>query len=165
MRTSRGSTVINVAVAFGAIIVLIVLAMVAFARGRARANDALRITDLAQMIVAFSDAHGDGAVLCAEDGTRPCGPGMPLRTCRIYQSACNGDARDDVTAQYVDLPTLSDPVWRTACSETQRTDCDYAFLRFDNLMDYDIAFSTEGKAVQGLASGRTHRVSQNGEWR
>ncbi|MCR4278601.1 MAG: type II secretion system GspH family protein [bacterium] len=165
MRKTRGFTVIELAVVFFIVGFLSILAMVSFHRASQQANDAKRMTSVQQALVSFADAYQSGAVLCSEDGSTSCGVGKALHTCRIYASTCSGDERDDVTTTYFDLTTFFDPVWGEPCREGAQINCDFSMLRFQNLTDFELGFSTEGKAVKGLTSGQAHSVSQNGEWK
>ena len=165
MRKTRGFTVIELVVVFAIVGFLAIMAIVAFNRASQRANDAERVTAIRQAVVSFANAYQDGAVLCSEDGKTACGIGTSLHTCRIYASECSGDERDDVTERYVDLKSFADPLWIEPCQEGSRSECDFAMLRFQNLTDYELGFSTEGSTVQGLVFGQSHSVTQNGEWK
>ncbi len=128
----------------------------------ARTNDARRVADVQNMVVALAAAAKDRAVLCDAAGAAPCAPGSLLHECTIYRTSCNGKSDDQVTAQYLDMSTIKDPMYDKPCRAGSVENCAYTFLEVENISKFVLGFTTQGSAVQGLSFGHTHRAEQKG---
>ena len=160
---SNGFTLLELAVAAGVIGALAILAVIAFQSAADKARDSQRVSELKQVVVTWALAQEDGVVLCVADASEPCSSGKLLHECRLFENSCNGEVLEDVTSNYLAGDIPQDPKWAVPCTEDRRVDCGYTYFRFENLSDFDVAFSTANNDVLGTPGGRMHMMTQNGE--
>jgi len=162
MFTKKGFTLIELFVTLAVIGLLLVMAGTAFKLASHKNNDARRVTDVSNIIISFSAAAEDGAVLCNASGSDFCSAGSLVHECAIYQKTCSGAAEEDVANEYINLQNVKDPVYLGACEQEFYSECGYTFVELTDISEFTIGFSTQGDSIQGLGLGHSHSANQDG---
>lgn len=162
MRRLKGFTLIELFVVMALGGLAIVAAINILNATAVRTNDARRTADIQNTVVALAAAAKDRAVLCDAQSAEPCAAGSLLHECAIYRTSCTGKIEDQVTAQYLDLAAIKDPLYSQPCRAGSVENCAYTFLEAQSISEFVLAFTTQSGSATGLSFGRTHRANQRG---